>query len=59
MDSGLPITVNETHIHIHTVDVLVAVLVAHQQVEGALVCVENWFWWRELTKEQVYFLHKS
>lgn len=32
---------DETYID-HTVDVLVAVAVAHQQVEDVGVCVDNW-----------------
>lgn len=42
----------ETHVD-HTMDVLVAVAVAHQQVEGGGVCVDNWLWRGEL-KPQWY-----
>lgn len=38
---------DETHVD-HTVDVLVAVAVAHQQVEDVGVCVDNWLWRGEL-----------
>lgn len=38
---------DETHVG-HTVDVLVAFAVAHQQVEDVGVCVDNWLWRGEL-----------
>lgn len=35
-------------------DVLVLFGVAHQQVIAALVCVKNWFRWRELRRTSLF-----